>query len=49
MYDNGLYFYELELERSYIAQEHGYDTYEEYYNAMLEDEGNRLYDEANEK
>lgn len=48
-YDNGLSWYELDLERSFIAQEHGFETYEEYCEAMKEDEGNRQYDEWKDK
>lgn len=44
-YDNGLSWYELDLERQYIAEQNGYDSYEEYLEAMQDDIGNRQYDE----
>ena len=40
----GLAWYEEELDREYEARMHGYETYEEYYEAMKDDEGNRQYD-----
>ena len=42
--ESALYYYELELEQEYEAHEHGYDSYEEYYEAMQDDKGNRDYD-----
>ena len=42
-------WYEDELDRDYEAYLHGYDNYEDYYNAMQDDLGNREYDEWKDK
>ena len=43
--ESALRYYEQELERAYIANEHGFDTYEEYIESLKDDIGNRQYDE----
>ncbi len=44
-YDNGLAAYEREIDRLFEAQEHGFDSYEEYIESVMDDIGNRQYDE----
>lgn len=39
-----LYYYEKALDEAYLAQQYGFDTYEEYYEAMKDQEGDRIYD-----
>ncbi len=47
--ESALRFYEEELDRAYIAQEHGFETYEEYLDSLKDDIGNRQYDEMKER
>lgn len=47
--ESALRFYELELDRAYEAQEHGFDTYEEYIESLKDDIGNRQYDNYKER
>lgn len=42
--ESALRYYEDELEKEYEAREHGYDSYEDYYNSMQDDIENRAYD-----
>ena len=46
--ESALRFYEEELDRAYIANEHGFETYEEYIDSLKDDIGNRQYDEWKE-
>lgn len=39
------YWYEQELDRQYIAEQHGYNSYEEYIADIKDDIGNMQYDE----
>lgn len=38
------YWYELELDRQYIAEQNGYDNYEDYITDLKDDIGNMQYD-----
>lgn len=42
--ESALRYYEDELEKEYEAQLNGYDSYEDYYNAMQDDIENAAYD-----
>lgn len=42
--ESALRYYEDELEKEYEAREHGFNSYEDYYNSMQDDIENRAYD-----
>lgn len=41
--ESALRFYEEQLDRAYIAQQHGFETWEEYVNDLEEYEANMAY------